>query len=388
MRIAIVSPGSFSVPPVIGSSVEHDIQMVAEQMEKEHEVIVYTKKCKEYKKSTKEGNLFYKRLSYASPSIYIRKVIRHLKRLKPDIIMVENRPTYVPLIKEHLPKVPVVLNMHSKVFASPPHISRAEMNQVAKQVDALITNSKYLRRYYTRNFPRFRGKAFGVHLGIDPDPFEKAQDQEEKINRIKKRLRIQEEDQTILFVGRLMKEKGIHLILDVLPPLIKEHPRLKLIIAGASRYGRNLATPYVRYIRRRTKKLGKHVVFTNFIPPNQIPYIYQLADMVVIPSLWQEPFGRVNLEAMASTKAVVASDRGGIPELIKHEENGFVVSIENYRKELYESISTLLNSEELREEYGQKGLERVKEFTWSRTAEQYLEIYQMLLGEKEETGGN
>lgn len=383
MKIAIVSPGSFSVPPVIGSSVEHDIQMVAEQLEREHEVIVYTRKCKEYNKSTKEGNLYYKRLSFASPSIYIKKVIRHLKRLKPDIVMVENRPIYVPLIKEQLPRVPVVLNMHSKVFASPPHISHAAMNDVAKQADALITNSKYLRSYYTRSFPGFKGKAHGVHLGIDPNPFEEAQNDEEKINRIKKRLRIQEEDETILFVGRLMKEKGIHLILDVLPRLIKEHPRLKLIIAGASRYGRNVATPYVRYIRRRTQKLGKHVVFTNFIPPSQIPVIYQLADMVVIPSLWQEPFGRVNLEAMASTKAVVASNRGGIPELIKHEENGFVVSLENYREELYESISKLLTSKELREEYGRRGLERVKDFTWSRTAEQYLSIFQMLLDEKE-----
>ncbi len=383
MKIAIVSPGSFSVPPVIGSSVEHDIQMVAEQMEKEHDVIVYTRKCKEYKKSSREGNLYYKRLLYLSSSVYVKKVILHLKKVKPDIIMVENRPLYVSAIKEQLPGVPIVLNMHSTVFASPPNVSKPMMTQVAKQVDALITNSKYLRRYYINKFPGFKGKAYGVHLGIDPDPFEQAQDQEERINKIKKRLRIQEQDQTILFVGRLMKEKGIHLILDVLPRLIKENTRLKLIITGASRYGRNLATPYVRYIRRRTLKLGKHVVFTKFIAPNQIPFIYQLADMVVIPSLWQEPFGRVNLEAMASTKAVVASDRGGIPELIKHEENGFVVSIENYREELYQSISKLLNSKELREEYGKKGLERVKEFTWSKTAEQYLNIYQMLLNEKE-----
>lgn len=382
MKIAIVSPGSFSVPPVIGSSVEHDIQMVSEQMEKEHEVIVYTRKCKEYKKSSREGNLYYKRLFFSSPSEYVKKVIGHLKTEKPDIIMVENRPIYVPAIKEHLPDVPIVLNMHSTVFASPPHISKPSMDEVAKLVDALITNSKYLRRYYVNHFSGFRGKAYGVHLGIDPDPFEKAQDQEDRIIKIKKRFRILEQDQTILFVGRLMEEKGIHLILDVLPRLIQENPRLKLIITGSSRYGRNLATPYVRYIRQRTLKLGKHVVFTNFIPPDQIPFIYQLADLVVIPSLWQEPFGRVNLEAMASTKAVVASDRGGIPELIKHEQNGLVVSIENYREELYESISKLLNSKELREEYGKKGLEQVKKFTWIKTAEQYLGVFQRLLNEK------
>ncbi|RXT13966.1 glycosyltransferase family 4 protein [Ammoniphilus sp. CFH 90114] len=380
MKIAIISPGSFSVPPVIGSSVEHDIQMVAEQLEQEHEVTVYAKKCPEYRRSEKIGDLHYKRFIFMNSSQYLHKIMQHMHNDKPDIVMVENRPLYVLYLKEKFPELPVVLNMHSTVFASPPCISREAMKRVAKKADALITNSRYLRNYYVKSFPAFQGKAHAVHLGIDPKPFEKAQDRDEKIAKLQKKLKIRDGDITLLFVGRLLKEKGIHLILDVMPKLVKDYPNLKLIITGASRYGRNVMTPYVRKIQNKTKTLGNHVTFTNFIKPHKIPYIYQLADLVVIPSVWQEPFGRVNLEAMASAKAIVASDRGGIPEVVKHKKNGLIVSLDRDQQELYDSIRTLLESEELREEFGKKGMEYVRKFSWTRTAKKYVRIYEKLVG--------
>ena len=161
MKIAIMSRGPFSVPPVIGTSVEHDIQMVAEQMEKEHEVIVYTRKCPQYPRSTKEGNLLYRRFAYSSPTRYLEKIIRHIKKHKPDIIMVENRPLYVLRLKEKFKHIPVVLNMHSMLFASPANISPEKMNIVASEVDALITNSQYLIKANQSQFPAFKGKGMG-----------------------------------------------------------------------------------------------------------------------------------------------------------------------------------------------------------------------------------
>lgn len=384
MKIAIISPGAFSVPPVIGSSVEHDIQMVAEQLSKEHRVTVYARKCREYRRSKKRGNLHYKRFSYRSPRGYLKKVVSHLKKHKPDIVMVENRPAYVLYIKKKLPRLPIVLNMHSTVFASPPAIKRSAMHQVSRKSDALITNSKYLKKWYTRHFPQFKKKAHGVHLGIDSEPYEKAKNKDKKIRKLKKKLKIKGKNQTILFVGRIMKEKGIHLVLDIMPKLIKKYPKVKLVITGASRYGRNIRTPYVRRIYRKASRLGKHVVFTGFIRPHKIPYIYQLADVVVIPSLWHEPFGRVNLEAMSSQKVVLASKRGGIPEVIRHEKDGLIVKTHK-KKKLYKALSKLLASEELRQELGKNGWERSKEFTWEKTTERYLEIFESLVRKKKES---
>ncbi|WP_134699030.1 glycosyltransferase family 4 protein [Ammoniphilus sp. YIM 78166] len=383
MKIAIISPGSFSVPPVIGSSVEHDIQMVAEQLEKNHEVTVYAKTCPEYRHSEKQGGLHYKRFPFVSSSRYLNHILKHMEKDKPDIIMVENRPLYVLRVKEKFPDVPVVLNMHSTVFASPPNIKNEDMRKVAREVDALITNSRYLRIYFVKNYPDFKGKSHAVHLGIDPSPFETAKEKEDKLAKLKKKLRIKEDDLTILFVGRLLKAKGVHLLVDIMPKLIQEYPNVKLVITGASRYGRNYITPYVRSIQRKAKSLGDHVTFTKFVKPAKIPLIYQLADVVVIPSLWEEPFGRVNLEAMASAKPIVASDRGGIPEVIKHEENGLVVSVED-KSHLRDSIIKLLESEELRQEYGNKGLQHVKKFTWTMTSKKYVRIFNRLLKKAKE----
>ncbi|HJV46416.1 MAG TPA: glycosyltransferase family 4 protein [Bacillota bacterium] len=383
MKIAIVSPGSFSVPPVIGSSVEHDIQMVAKQLARDHHVIVYTKKCLEYKRSTKEGKLYYKRFMFNHYDQYVEMVGKHLKKMNPDIVMVENRPSYICRLKSFIPRVAIVLNMHSTVFSSPPTITKEEMVEVSKEVDALITNSEYLRKYFVEKYPFFNMKTFAVHLGINPDPFQKARKKEAAVARIKRELRITERDQVLLFVGRLLKEKGLHLLLDVLPKLTEEFPRLKLIITGSPVYGRNIHTPYVKFLKQKTNWLKNQVLFTNFIKPQHIPYIYQLADIVVIPSLWEEPFGRVNLEAMASTKPIVASDRGGIPELVKHEQNGCIFSIENYRQELYRSIRLLLQSKELREKFGKQGYKMVKDFSWASTAQGYYQVFQGLLTETE-----
>ena len=63
MKIAIVSPGLFSVPPVVGTSVEHVINQVAHELKQHQQVVVYTKKCTQYSKSSQEVNLFYKRNS-------------------------------------------------------------------------------------------------------------------------------------------------------------------------------------------------------------------------------------------------------------------------------------------------------------------------------------
>ena len=93
MKIAIVSPGLFSVPPVVGTSVEHVINQVAKQLMQHQQVVVYTKKCTQYSKSSQEGNLLYKRIRFKNSKYYLNKVIKHIHQTKPDVIIIENRPS-------------------------------------------------------------------------------------------------------------------------------------------------------------------------------------------------------------------------------------------------------------------------------------------------------
>lgn len=375
MKIAIISPGLFSVPPVVGTSVEHVINQVANKLKQHNEVTVFTRTCPQYPVSTKDGNLFYKRIRFYNSKYYLNTVIKALIKSPPDVIVVENRPSYVLTIKENCPAIPVLLNMHSDVYSLPAHIKPSRMVEVSEKVDAMITNSKALGEIFMRKYPALQGKTYPAHLGIELAPYEKALKDEKKVAQFRKKFDLQSGDLTILFAGRLLRKKGIHLILEVMPQLLRQYTRLKLLITGSPRYGKSVQTKYMNSIMNMSEKLDDHVIFTDFISPENMPYIYQLADIVVTPSIWNEPFLLVNLEAMASKKPVITTNKGGIPEVVKHDETGFVFSADQYREELPHFISLLLDSKVLREKFAANGWERACHFSWERTAERYLQVF-------------
>ncbi len=378
MKIAIVSSGLFSVPPVKGTSVEHVTYQVAKVLKDENQVIVYTRKCSEYPVSSKEGQLLIKRILYKNSIQYVKKVIKHMKQTNPDVILIENRPAFVLQIKEALPDIPIILNMQSDVFSSEPHIRKANMINVSKKVDALITNSKALEKILVQKYPAFQGKSHPVHLGIDTTPYEEAERNQQVVSSLREKYGLVSGEPTILFAGRLLKKKGVHLILEILPRLLKDYPQLKLIITGSPRYGKNQNTKYVNKMKTMTEEIKEHVLFTDFVNPDMMPYIYQLADIVVTPSIWDEPFLLVNLEAMASKKPVITTRKGGIPEVVIHGESGLVFSVENYRQELFLYLSLLLQSKGLRDELSYQGWKRAKEFPWNHTATGYVNVFQQL----------
>lgn len=375
LKFAFISPGLFSVPPIIGTSVEHVIQHVAEELQQDHQVIVYTKKCRQFPESTSEGKLLYKRFRFYSPNDYLQKVIKHIQEEKPSVIIIENRPSYVMQIKHGCPKIPIVLNMHSDTFSLPPNISNDEMTEVSRIVDALITNSKALENFFTEKYPAFKRKSYGIHIGINTKPYETVRMDIENINQWREKYSLSSTDPTLLFAGRLLERKGVHLILEVMPALIEKIPRLKLLITGSPRYGNNIDTAYMKKIRTMAEQIKNHVVFTDFVKPINMPYIYQLADIVVTPSILNEAFCLVNLEAMSSMKPVISTNNGGIPEVVLHGETGIIISLDNPKEELFHSILSLLESDSLRERLAKNGFVRAKKFSWEQTADQYLQVF-------------
>ena len=379
LTIAIVSPGTFSVPPVVGSSVEHDIEMVANELRQKHRVIVYTRRCKEYPRSSRIGTLEYRRVAYDHWRSYLRKVVRDLKTLKPDIIQVENRPKYIHKIRAKFPDTPIVLNMHSMQFASKPHIAPDKVEKALGNIDALLTNSHYLKQEYVRRFPLASKKTYAVHLGIDTMPFERIGHKKRALRKLRKKYGLKRNDAVLLFAGRLKKEKGVHHLLRALPALLKKRPNVKLLIAGSPKYGNNKPTAYAKKIYKMAQGLKHHVVFTDFIKPHEMPRIYQLADIVVTPSVWGEPFCRVNLEAMASALPVVTTRRGGIPEVVKDGHHGYVLPLKGLSKTLPRTLIKLLQSKKKRKTFGENAYQAAKTFTWQKTADQYASVYASLL---------
>jgi spore coat protein SA len=379
LTIAIISPGRYSIPPVIGTSVEHDIEMVGKAMSP-HRVVIYTRTCKEYPTSTRENHQEYRRIPYRKALSYLRLVIKDIKKLDPDIILVENRPSYISVIKKHLINKPIVLNMHSLTFISPKLISKNRARRAMKLIDGLITNSDFLKNEYIRLFPEVKKKAYGVHLGIHPLPSDSLGSK--KNEEIKKKYGINNSDKILLFVGRILEGKGVHHLVKAAKTIIQEDPSVKLLIVGSPKYGRNTSTQYFDYLKKEASSLKENILFTHFIKPADIKHYLQLADIVITPSVGKEAFCRVNLEAMSAGKPVITTDIGGIPEVVRHNETGYVLPVQTLSKSLPIAIKKLVNSENIRKEMGEQGLRHIQNFTWEKTATAYLQIFESILSKQ------
>lgn len=187
----------------------------------------------------------------------------------------------------------------------------------------------------------------------------------------------------ILFVGRLRRIKGVEKILQAMPFIIQAVPDILLIIAGSAFYGSNRKTNYVEHLYRLAKEFPDHVRFLAFIPHEQIHVWFKAAEIVLVPSIGQEAFGLVNVEAMACGVPVIASNIGGMPEVIEHGKTGYLVNTKNLDTELAKYVIQLLNNPKKIKQMGLNCVNSVSEnFTWEKSASRLLGLYNQINSEK------
>lgn len=172
----------------------------------------------------------------------------------------------------------------------------------------------------------------------------------------------------ILFVGRVFIEKGVEYLLRA-AALIKNVP-FRVVVVGE---GWDLDRCKVL---AGDLGLGERVEFAGFLPRAEIDKYYARCRLLVIPSIWPEPFGMVGLEALACGKPVVAFDVGGIADWLKNDKAGFLVKRGNI-DELSQRVRQLLTEESLAMKMGEAGRLLVQEkFTLERHLHQLLRIFQ------------
>ena len=182
-------------------------------------------------------------------------------------------------------------------------------------------------------------------------------------------------DNTIIFVGRITPDKGLHVLLRSLRYIEKS---IRLVIIGPTDWNLDYHHSVLKSIEAENQN-GKHKI-TYLGPQDQANIIkwYQKASILVSPSLI-EAFGIVNLEALSCETPVVATHTGGIPEVVKNGENGILVPVNNPVK-LAEAIQYLLDNESLRIKFGQYGRRWViRNFSLEVIAKRLCNVYQSLL---------
>jgi glycosyltransferase involved in cell wall biosynthesis len=205
--------------------------------------------------------------------------------------------------------------------------------------------------------------------------------------RIRQQLGLKETDVLFLFSGAIRPEKGVDYLARVFARLSEENAGARLAVAGGSRLWiesgwlgdnpletteqqvRNILTPAIE--RGQAFMLG-------IVSPIDIGAYYAAADVLVLPSMFQETFGLVLLEAFSAALPVIAFRSGGIPELVDHQRNGLLID-QGDEAALLRSMREMMFAKDLRERLGAEGRRTATQFSWNSTADRLDAIYRTAL---------
>src|ERR1700733_5085668 len=245
--------------------------------------------------------------------------------------------------------------------------------------DAVIAVSSGMRDDVLRVYPTLDpGRVHVVRNGIDTDVWYPA----EQLGSLPGEsvladLGVDRSRPTVAFVGRITRQKGVA---HLLAAAHEFGPDVQLVLCAGAPDTPEIAAEVSAAVADLARKRTGVFWVREMLPIGKIREILSAATVFVCPSVY-EPLGIVNLEAMACATAVVASDVGGIPEVVANGETGLLVHYDaadpcGFETRLADAVNTLAADPEKAERFGKAGRERcIHEFSWARIAEQTLEIY-------------
>jgi alpha-maltose-1-phosphate synthase len=243
--------------------------------------------------------------------------------------------------------------------------------------DAVIAVSQEMRHDVLTCYPKVSpDRVHVIHNGIDPEVF-----WPQPSDATLASLGIDPGRPFALFNGRITRQKGLHLLLAA---ALEIDPNFQLVIAASSPDTPEIGAEVEKLAEQVRAERGNLVWIGRFLPLQDLIHLHSSAAVFVCPSIY-EPFGLVNLEAMACETAVVASRVGGIPEIVVDGETGYLIDYDSDHPESFISalaarVEELLNDQELASRMGRAGRERVlQHFRWPAIAARTLELYDSLL---------
>jgi spore coat protein SA len=376
MKILMICTEKLPVPAVRGGAIQTYIDGVSSLLSKKHDLTILGTPDPSLSDDETVKNIRYVRKAGGLIEIYREGVCDFLKENSFDLIHIFNRPRLVLPVREYAPDAKIVLSMHNDMF-KPEKIEYDEGAAAVDTLDKIITVSDYIGTTISDPFPKAKSKLRTIYSGVDIDRF--VPPHSNKAKKMRETIRNEHQlsnKKVILFAGRLSPNKGADVLVKAMPELAKEHPNIALVIVGSKWFSVNDVTDYIAYVRALAEKLPIPVINTGFVHPSEIQKWFAAADVFVCPSQWQEPLARVHYEAMASGLPILTTARGGNPEVIIDNENGFVIEKPEDPQSFVKHLSHLLSDPELCKRLGITGRKLAeKYYIWSRVAGEILDVW-------------
>ena len=284
------------------------------------------------------------------------------------------------IIVKNETKIPAVFHVHSTEWGRSggwgSNVVSYFESATAEATDRIITVSHAMREDLVRHgWPK--SKISVVWNGVDPERYNSKKCKKEDIQKIRHRYGIQQDERMLFFLGRLTWVKGVRNLVQAMPQILEEYPKTKLVILGKGEEQSDI----VETASRLGIKDNVSCHF-EFVPEEERILHYAASDICIFPSIY-EPFGIVSLEAMSMAKPIVVGAQGvvGFREQVVPsgpEQNGIHVNGGN-PADIAWGVKQVLKDPKKAKKWGENGRKRVfSYFTWTKAAEQTLEIYKNL----------
>jgi glycosyltransferase involved in cell wall biosynthesis len=316
-------------------------------------------------------------MSYFYHTFYTLRVALSIRASKYDIVIVNNFPQFASIIKLFNPSATICLSMHCEWLSQ---YATMGAERRLRGLDLIIGCSEYITDAIRKCYPAIAARCHTVYDGVDTNRFCPTSESSAR----------NEGTERLLYVGRLVPEKGIHVLIRAFKILVESRPTLRLDLVGATNTGRylylcpDLKDPAIANLVhafygdrlsemvRRQLTQGSHIylddlltlaggderiVFHGAVSHEETIDLYRRATMLVFPSIWQEPSGFPTFEAQACGKPVVSTFSGGIPEYVENGHTGILVE-RGEAHELALAIAQVLDNPDLAGAMGEAGRRR------------------------------
>jgi glycosyltransferase involved in cell wall biosynthesis len=372
---------SDSINYPIGGSVSATYSLACEMAKKGHEISVFTSSWNYRDSVEKKDNLIIYRYgtlhnffsSNFSPGLFY-KTFKHKLDIVHTSFDIPPSPIAGYLYSKKM-NVPLILTYHADMLPYGNQIRKSAIDlfnklfveRILTKSDVIISPSKsYVES--SKFLKKYPEKIVVIPNGID---LSKYQTPLSKIES-RQKLGLSPDKNIILFCGFLSQHKGPDIALKAFYEVITKEKNSELIFLGDGIMKNELIVMSKKF------NIEKSVKFVGFIEDIDTKlHFFNSADIFILPSL-TESFGLVNLEAMAYGLPIIASKVGGIPDIVKHNENGLLVK-PNSVVDLREAIFDLFNSDEKRRRMGITGKVMANNYSWINITEKTENLYFNLL---------
>ncbi|MFD0590396.1 glycosyltransferase family 4 protein [Paenibacillus sp. GCM10027627] len=377
MNILMICTEKLPVPNIRGGAIQTYIGGVSGLLRERHKITIIGRSDPELSNDETVNGIRYLRFESSGVlDIYMGNVIPYLESNgeQYDLIHIFNRPRMVLPVAAVKPDARIVLSMHNDMF-NPLKLSREEGDAVVERVDTIVTISNYIGAAICKDYPQAESKIRTIYSGVDLAKFAPWK-QSQAALRDRESIRSQHglgNKKIILFVGRLSRNKGPHVLVRAMSQV--KHSDAVLVVVGAAWYSDDRVSDYIAYLRALAEKSPIQVVTTGYVQASEVHKWFCAADVFVCTSIWEEPLARVHYEAMAAGLPLITTARGGNPEVIRNN-NGVVIQNPEDPAEYASHLNSMLANVGNAREMGLHGRQLVEQnFTWNHVAGQILEVW-------------